>query len=111
MENNEITLTLTPSQVKELDIAIRNNAPITLYKDSKRVFYISDFSCIGRQLRRIREKKGITIAELSQKVGITPAFMSKVECNKMSLTKTRQLIAWVQGLGFDEIYFDLNPRK
>lgn len=68
---------------------------------------ITDFDKVGRQLRLIRMKKGIPLTDLSEKVGVTYAFMCKVEHGQMSLTKTRQLMDWVKGLGFDEVRLPL----
>lgn len=101
-----IFIMLTPEQEQELT-AVFSRAGAGVLTQDVRALYISDFEHVGRQLRTIRLKKGISLIDLSRKVDVTYTFMSKVEHEKMKLTKTRQLMAWVKGLGFDEVYLKL----
>ena len=78
------------------------------YKETdSNVLYVTDFEKVGRQLRLLRIKRGISIKEISEAVDISPAFMCKVEHGQMRLTKTVQLMAWVKGLGYDEVRLTL----
>lgn len=64
---------------------------------------VDDFAEIGTQLRSVRMKKNIALTDLAKQVGITQAFMCKVEHNQLTMTKIRQLLAWVKALGFDGV--------
>ena len=55
----------------------------------RKTLVVQDFDKVGRQLRLIRMKKGIQLSDLSKQVGVTYAFMCKVEHGQMKLTKTK----------------------
>ena len=79
----------------------------TVEESTRKILVIQDFNKVGRQLRLVRMKKGIQLTDLSKQVGVTYAFMCKVEHGQMSLTKTKQLMTWVKGLGYDEVRLPL----
>lgn len=41
--------------------------------------------CIGRNVMRYRIKRGMTQAELAEKIGVSTAFLSRVECGQKSM--------------------------
>lgn len=79
----------------------------TVEETNRKILVIQDFDKVGRQLRLVRMKKGIPLMDLSKQVGVTYAFMCKVEHGQMTLTKTKQLMDWVKGLGYDEVRLPL----
>ena len=79
----------------------------TVEETNRKILVIQDFDKVGRQLRLVRMKKGIPLMDLSKQVGVTYAFMCKVEHGQMTLTKTKQLMTWVKGLGYDEVRLPL----
>ena len=105
-EGGGIYIDLTPEQARQLSISL-SNLKLSGTIDTPRVLYVDDFDNIGKQLRNIRLKQGINISDLAKEVGITQAFMCKVEHGKMTLTKTKQLMAWIKALGFDEVHLNL----
>ena len=41
--------------------------------------------CIGRNVMKYRIKSGMTQAELAEKIGVSTAFLSRVECGQKSM--------------------------
>lgn len=52
---------------------------------------------IGRNIAQYRRRAGFTQEQLAEQVGVTPAFISRVECGKKSM-KISTLIAVAQAL-------------
>ena len=48
-----------------------------------------DFSIIGRRLKEARKKKGLTQEQLAEKMGVSIAYLSKVETGKIHINLER----------------------
>lgn len=48
-----------------------------------------DFSIIGKRLKEARKKKGLTQEQLSEKMGVSIAYLSKVETGKIHINLER----------------------
>lgn len=48
-----------------------------------------DFSIIGKRLKESRKKKGLTQDQLSEKMGVSIAYLSKVETGKIHINLER----------------------
>ena len=48
-----------------------------------------DFSIIGKRIKQIRKKKGLTQDQLSEKMGVSIAYLSKVETGKIHINLER----------------------
>lgn len=48
-----------------------------------------DFSIIGKRLKEARKKKGLTQEHLSEKMGVSIAYLSKVETGKIHINLER----------------------
>ncbi len=103
---SDFTVTLTPEQIEELRIDLHNAQDVNAY-DTLKKLYIKDYGTVGKQLRGLRLRAGISIHDLSRQVGVSESFMCKVENGQMKLTKMEQLRLWVKGLGFDEVIIRL----
>lgn len=59
---------------------------------------------VGRNLSRLRKTAGMTQAQLSERVGISAAFLSRVECgNKMVSVDVLNSLAEVLGVSCDAL--------
>lgn len=96
-----INISLTEEQAEELK-AIWTTATVEKDTNNEDILYVK-LEGLGRQLRMLRLKKGISIKWLSEEANISPAFMCKVEHGQMILTKSAQLCAWVKALGYSEV--------
>lgn len=48
-----------------------------------------DFSIIGKRIKQVRKKKGLTQDQLSEKMGVSIAYLSKVETGKIHINLER----------------------
>lgn len=65
------------------------------------------FKVIGPNVRRYREKTGLTQNQLAEHIGVTPSFISKVECGKKAVKlKTLYEIAAVLHVGMDALVYE-----
>lgn len=64
---------------------------------------------IGKNLSRLRKTAGMTQAQLSERVGISAAFLSRVECgNKMVSVDVLNSLADVLGVSCDALLHEEN---
>lgn len=100
-----INFSITEEQAEELK-AIWTKATVDTATENKDILYVK-LEGLGRQLRMLRLKKGISIKALSEQADISTAFMCKVEHGQMTLTKSAQLCSWVKALGYSEVRISL----
>lgn len=62
-----------------------------------------DYTIIGSRLKQVRLKSGLTQEDLAEKLNVSIAFLSRIECGKckISLKRLNQVCAL---LGIDESY-------
>ena len=66
---------------------------------------------LGQRIRTLRKLKRLTLVELSQKSGIDPATLSRMENGKMTGTvESHSLIAGVLGIQLPDLYGDVIER-
>lgn len=66
---------------------------------------------VGQNIYRLRKKSGMTQAQLSELLDITPAFLSRVERGeKMVSTNVLQALTDVFRVSYDELMLESNDR-
>ena len=70
---------------------------------------IFDAENMGPQLRKIRQKKGISITEVAERSGVTISFICKAEHGRTPARLTT-LISWCKALGFKQIIFNTEQK-
>ena len=63
---------------------------------------------IGRRIRILREKRGLSQSELSRRINVTPQAIQSLEADRNPNRKTRHMIGIAAALEFDPRYLDLN---
>jgi len=59
---------------------------------------------MGRKLRELRMRKGLTMTELGRRVGMSQAQISRIETGKQGF-RSATLVKMAQALGVDPVYF------
>ncbi len=52
----------------------------------------------GKLLRKIRQKKGMSIRRLAKHIGVNPSYLSRIECNKVASPTWARMTAIAEAL-------------